>query len=230
MRTLGKLAVAIATAGVLLVICLLAASVYSYHVLTDETVIAEITFSPAGEQRYVAYLRTGDRCHQRAFRLLGDQWRIDAEFLKWKYWASFLGLVSQYRLERLEGRYADTEEQNERPTQAYDIAEATVIDLASFARALGPLNFLVDATYGSSTYEDIDTEKTFYVYQSPTGIFTRSRVPPRRAVTADGLPIEITRTCDAPPGYWQRFMAWVDSRVRRLGGSAPAADLSNAES
>ena len=58
-----------------MVIVLLSASIYTYHALTDETVIAELRFDRTGPREYVAYLRTGNRCEERTFPILGDQWR-----------------------------------------------------------------------------------------------------------------------------------------------------------
>jgi hypothetical protein len=132
-------------------IVLLTATVYTYDRLTAETLIAELRFDEAGERQYVAYLKTGDRCADRTFMVSGDQWRIDAEFLKWKYWALLLGLDSQYRLDRLEGRYRATAEQNSLPNVAHDLSERTAVDLVSLSESLGSWNFLLDATYCSST-------------------------------------------------------------------------------
>jgi len=61
---------------------LLSASVYTYHALTGETLIAELRFDQTGERAYLAHLRTGDRCEERALPVFGDQWHVDAEFLK----------------------------------------------------------------------------------------------------------------------------------------------------
>src|SRR3970040_1257910 len=97
-------------AGIL--VLLLSASIYTFNVLTDETVVAELWFDRTGNREYLAHLRTGNRCEERTFPVIGDQWRVDAEFVKWKYWALLFGLDSQYRLDRLEGRYGSAGEQN----------------------------------------------------------------------------------------------------------------------
>ena len=81
-------------------VVLLTATVYTYDRLSAETLIAELRFDATGERQYVATLKTGDGCDERMFPVLGDQWRVDAEFLKWKYWALLFGLDSQYRLDR----------------------------------------------------------------------------------------------------------------------------------
>ena len=171
-------------------VVLLAATVYTYDRLTAETMIAELRFDARGERQYVAYLRTGDRCEERTFPVLGDQWRVDAQFLKWKYWALLLGLDSQYRLDRLEGRYRTAAEQNTQPNVAHDLADRTAVDLVALAGGLGSWNVLLDATYGSSTYEDIDTRNVYYVYRTTTGIITRHE--PRPTPPAEGQPLAVT--------------------------------------
>ena len=213
MRRLIKIAIfPIALLGFLWV-ALFSASIYTYTSLTSEAVVAELRFEPLGEQDYLARLRSGDFCEEQSFRVLGDQWRIDAEFLKWKYWALALGLDSQYRLDRFEGRYRAVGEQNTRPTLSHDLKKVTVVDVSGVSDTLGLLNFLTDATYGSSTYQDIDTDRVFYVYRTQTGLITRSEAKAEPRVGETGLVVEITRACGVEPGYWQRFSVWLNDQV-----------------
>jgi hypothetical protein len=201
---------------------LLSASVYTYSSLTSESLVAELRFDFISEREYLAKLRTGDFCEEQLFRVLGDQWRLDAEFIKWKYWALALGLDSQYRLDRLEGRYRLTNEQNLNPSLAHDLKKDTVIDVGDVSKTLGLFNFLVDATYGSSTYQGIDTERVFYVYRTQTGLIMRSEAKsiPRRGKSA--LLVKITRPCGGSPGYWQRFSIWLNDELN--GSLGRAAD------
>jgi hypothetical protein len=193
-------------------IVLLTATVYTYARLTAETLIAELKFDATGDRQYVAHLKTGDRCDERTFPVLGDQWRVDAEFLKWKYWALLLGLDSQYRLDRLEGRYRLAAEQNSQPNVAHDLSERTAVDVVALAESLGSLNFLLDATYGSSTYQDIDVDNIYYVYRTTTGLITRQQ--PRPAQPQGGQPLQITidGAC-GQPSMWRRFTEWADDGV-----------------
>jgi hypothetical protein len=192
---------------------LLSASIYTYHALTDETIIAELRFDRTGDREYVAYLRTGNRCEERMLPIMGDQWRVDAQFLKWKYWALLLGLDAQYRLDRLEGRYRSAQEQNSAPTTAHDLSDGTAVDIVEFAGVLGPANFLIDATYGTSTYQTIDTRLVYYVSKTPTGIITRSASRPVVQQDAEALAIAIERGCGAPVPLWPRVAAWTDETV-----------------
>ena len=190
-------------------VVLLTATVYTYARLTAETLIAELKFDATGDRQYVAYLKTGDRCDERTFPVLGDQWRVDAEFLKWKYWALLLGLDSQYRLDRLEGRYRAVEEQNSQPNVAHDLRERTAVDVVALAESLGSWNFLLDATYGSSTYQDIDVDNIYYVYRTTTGLITRYEPRPVQPQGEQPLQITIDAAC-GEPSLWRRFTEWTD--------------------
>jgi len=193
-------------------IVLLMATIYTYDRLTGETLIAELRFDATGDRQYVAHLRTGDRCEDRAFPLYGDQWRIDAEFLKWKYWALLLGLDSQYRLDRLEGRYRSVEDQNSQHNVAHALSERTAVDVVGLAESLGSWNFLLDATYGSSTYQDIDVDDVYYVYRTTTGIITRHERRPVESAGSAPFNVTIDGAC-SDPSMWQRFTEWTDDGV-----------------
>jgi hypothetical protein len=193
-------------------IVLLTATVYTYDRLTAETLIAELRFDATGDRQYMAHLTTGDRCGERTFPVAGDQWRVDAEFLKWKYWALLLGLDSQYRLDRLEGRYRSVADQNSQPNVAHDLSERTAVDLVSLAESLGSWNFLLDATYGSSTFQDIDVANNYYVYRTQTGIITRHEPRPEQPKGDEPLSITIDGAC-GEPSWWRRFTQWTDDNV-----------------
>ena len=213
MRKLVKVSLLLVCVSIVLMLMLLSASIYTFNVLTAETLIAELRFDQTGNRQYLAHLRTGDRCDERTLPVLGEQWRVDAEFLKWKYWATLLGLDSQYRLDRLEGRYRSTAEQNTAPNIAHDLGGGTAVDVVDLAGALGSWNFLIDATYGSSTYQDIDTANVYYVYRTPTGIITRFEPRPPAVPPGAALPIDVNRACGAKPPVWERVTSWTDDRV-----------------
>jgi hypothetical protein len=215
MRKLLKWSLSLVVLLALFAFVLLSASVYTFHALTGETLIAELRFDETGDRQYLAHLRTGDRCDERVLPVFGDQWRVDAQFLKWKYWATLLGLDSQYRLERLEGRYRSVADQNSAPNVAHDIGGGTALDVVDVAGWLGSLNFLIDATYGSSTYQDIDTANVYDVYRTQTGIITRTTPRP---VPEQGAPlaVQVDRACGAEPPLWERVTTWTDDRVERV--------------
>jgi hypothetical protein len=199
-----------------LAVLLVSANIYTYHRLTAETVIAELRFEPTADKQYLVHLRTGDRCNERVLPVFGEQWRVDAQFLKWQYWAMLLGLDSQYRLDRLEGRYLTAEEQNTAPKIAHDLGDDTAVDIVTIAHALGSWNFLLDATYGSSTYEDIDAARVYRVYRTATGIITRSEPRPTDSPRGEALAIDVTAACGADPSVWRKVTQSTDGMALTL--------------
>jgi hypothetical protein len=215
MRRLIRISVSLAVSAVLGFALLLTASIYSFYTLTDETLIAELEFDRLGQQNFLAHVRTADFCSAEQFPVYGDQWRIDAQFLKWRYWASLLGLESQYRLERLEGRYRDTAQQNTRRTLAHELASPSAIDIGALSGRLGRVNFLADASYGSSTYHDIDPGLIYLIYKSPTGLLTRTRERAGVQDNAEILTIEVRHGCGDEPGMLARTAGWINRTVDR---------------
>lgn len=157
-----SLALALSIAGIVL----------TYTRLTDEMPVAEVTFEQTGREEFNAYLRLPGEDIPRKYTIYGDQWRIDAQFVKLKPWANIIGMDARYRLERLEGRYADIEQQNAGPHRAYDLASKYSGSVGTW---LLPWNFLIDAQYGSSTYTDISTSTTYTVYRSQFGLLVREK-------------------------------------------------------
>ncbi len=166
----------------------------SYQRLSSETLIAELTFEKIGQQKFQANLLSGSFCQPQQFLILGDQWRIDAQFLKWKAWATVMGFDSRYLLERLEGRYQQVNQQNTRPRIAHSLIAGRdeVIQRLS-AQLFLPL--FVDAEYGSSTFQTIDTDQIYQVFKTPTGLITRQRPNMIQRDEDGALVIEITHAC-----------------------------------
>ena len=169
----------------------------SYQRLSAETLVAELSFEQLAPQRYQASLLKGNFCQSEEFLVLGDQWRVDAQFLKWKPWANVLGLDSRYRLERLEGRYTNVVEQNQRAKLSHGLTGGA--DFKAFDQISQTLLVLfADVEYGSSTYQRIDTESIFQVYKTTSGLITRHKPKALERAEDGSLVIEINHACPAP--------------------------------
>ena len=199
--------------ALVLLLSLFSVSYFGYSNLTSETRIAELSFTQIDTDEYLVNLATGDFCEVRSFAVLGDQWRLDASFLKWKYWAAALGFESKYRLDRLEGRYANVAMQNNRSGLSHKLGEPTLLDIARFSEGLGQFNFFADAAYGSSTFHDIDATQIYDVYKTPTGIISRKREHPGIDFQQNVLSIEINNACGSKPGVWFRFSYWLNDLI-----------------
>lgn len=203
-------------AAVLAVACftLFSGALYTYSVLTDEALVAELHFRELGPQHFEASLVTDDGCRLRTVEIYGDQWRLDAQFLKWHNWALLLGLDAHYRLSRIEGRYASIEDQNTLRNLAWALEDESSANIIDLAAGMGRWNVLVDSTYGSSAYLDIDPDTDYRVFRTQTGLIARTEPRRENVRRDDALVVEIRSGCGVEAGWWQRFSMWVD---RSLG-------------
>jgi hypothetical protein len=205
--------------GVLLLVVLfalmLAANLHTYYRLSDESPIAELQFLMTGEGRYEAIIAYGDFCNPERYALYGDQWRLDARFLKWRPWANLLGFDSLYRIERLGGRYRDVERENSEPREAHSLHPAGGVDLVALLAGYHGRFSPVDTLYGSSVYEDMNPHYLYRVYRSQSGLLARKAVLPTARNAGGVTTIEINKSCADSPGpfsgagrYLERLLGW----------------------
>lgn len=153
---------------------LLGLNIQTYHRLAYERPVAEITLAQLGPQEFNATLKQADGT-QHDYRLTGDQWRVEARVLKWKPWANVLGLDSQYRLDRLSGRYESTQDELNAERSAYDIRpeRSTGIDLWPLARKFSQYAPVVDTLYGSGAYMPMADGARYDVRITQSGLIAR---------------------------------------------------------
>lgn len=194
---------------------LCSAPFYVYGRFNAEQPIAEISFKQIGEKRYQAYLATGDLCSVQTYELLGDQWQLDASFVKWRGLGTLLGLDSLYRLDRLSGRYADVSEQNAAPSLSHDVAPPVFIDVFPRRRGeRGIAGLLVDTHYGSSVYLDIDTTRRYRVYKTEDALIARAMERPASA--PDEVTLVIDKACGRHSGLIARVASMANNAAMSL--------------
>lgn len=89
------------------------------------------------------------------FEATGDDWMISARVLRWKPWATVLGLDAQYRLDRFDSRYRDVAVAQTTPPTVYDLrpVRRTGIDFLPFVQTVGKYAPLVDTPeHGQAIY------------------------------------------------------------------------------
>jgi hypothetical protein len=196
------------------VLLLLASNFYTFHRLTAEEPIAELRFTRIGQQAYEAVMRHGDFCTPETYRLYGDQWRLDAEFLKWRAWANLLGFDSMYRIERLGGRYLDIQVENTSHRVSYELRPALPVDLTAVIAKYHGYFTPVDTLYGSSVYASMDDAAVYRVFRGQSGLFARKTGMLENGDVTTGLTIKINAACAARPGIAERFDRFVDRVFR----------------
>lgn len=140
----------------------------TYTSLSKEEIVAKINFDtiPNQSQVYIAHLCDANGSKIDDYAIFGDQWRMDAGFIKMEYWANVFGVDSKYVLNRIEGRYKNIEDENSKKHYSYQIEEHSMIDNFSF---------FIDTTYGSSVYQDIKLDTEYTVLKSQTGLLVREK-------------------------------------------------------
>ncbi len=140
----------------------------TYSTLTKESIVATIQFDKIPDQPkvYIAHLYSENGSKIGDYTIYGDQWRMDAGFIKMEYWANIFGIDSKYTLNRFEGRYKNIQDENSQKHKAYLLESHNIIDTFSF---------LVDTQYGSSVYQDIKLNTKYTVLKSQTALMVREK-------------------------------------------------------
>ena len=174
---------------------LVVSNLHTFYRLTDEAPIAKLRFVQLAPQTFAVELKTGDFCDTQHYELYGDEWRVDARFLKWKPVANLFGFDAMYRLERLSGRYLDINDENRQRHQAYEIGARPDIDLFQYVKKDWKYWTPVDTSFGSSVYESIDTAYEYTVYRSQSGLLVRKQILTPARYEDGALVIHIEKDC-----------------------------------
>lgn len=171
------------------------APLYIYDRFNQETPVARLSFIKTDDFNYIAQLQQGDFCSNRQFMVLGDQFQLDAGFVKWKGAAVLLGFKPRFRLDRLSGRYSDTQQQNSLKTVSHDLAPDLVFDFFADFENNSDNSWLVDTSFGSSVYQEINPLFSYTVYATEDSLILRQSPILEYAEDTGILMIDITQGC-----------------------------------
>jgi hypothetical protein len=144
----------------------------TYLRLTYEQPVATLSFAALGPQSFRATL-TDSAGNIRTDELRGDDWQLDARVLKWKGFATVLGLDPVYRLERLEGRYRNAGQESHDYHSVVELSADPGLDFWGFAERNAGWMPWADASYGSATYLPMADGAQYQVSLSQTGLLAR---------------------------------------------------------
>ncbi len=148
-------------------------NLHGYARLTHEEPIAEIVFEAIGPQLFRATLTREPTGSAQSFALHGDEWQLDARVIKWRGFATLLGLDPRYRLDRVSGRYREVTEERTSPRSVHSLETPPAIDLWALSRANPRWNPFIDALYGSAVYLPMADGARYRVTISPSGLLAR---------------------------------------------------------
>lgn len=145
------------------VLGLMGLNIQSYHRLGEaQSQVATIAFDKVEGTQNTYNVTVTEAPHEDGtpgavhnFQATGDDWMISARVLRWKPWATVLGLDAQYRLDRFDSRYRDIATAQTTPPSVQDLrpVRRTGIDFLPFAQAVGKYAPLVDTPeHGQAIY------------------------------------------------------------------------------
>jgi hypothetical protein len=128
------------------------------------------------------------------YPLHGDEWRLEAQVLKWKPWANVLGLDAQYRLDRLSGRYHSIEQEINATRSVHPLAGGDAgpdwlpwrISAWDAARRYRAYVDPVDTLYGGGAYMPMADGAKYEVWITQSGLVARPANDAARAASAGG--------------------------------------------
>jgi len=147
-------------------------NLYTYAALTREAPVAELGFRQTGPQTFEARVVLADG-RQLAPTLRGDDWRIEAQVLKFHGWASMLGAEPRYRLDRLSGRYRAAEQERSAPRSVVELIPRRGVDVWQWAEQYPGWLPFVDASYGSGAYLPMHDGARYRVSLGQSGLIAR---------------------------------------------------------
>ena len=173
-----------------LALTLLALNVQTYARLTYERPVATIQLRKLAAQYFEVTViqppvSTDEPERVAVYPVNGDDWRIEAQVLKWKPWANVLGLDTQYRLDRLSGRYQDIDQERTGARSVHALSggdpQSRVlgvpvpwrIDAWDVARRYRRHVDAVDTLYGGAAYMPMADGARYEVFITQSGLIAR---------------------------------------------------------
>ncbi len=158
-----------------------AMNLYTYHRLTSEIMIASVKIKQTAPNTYeLALSEVGKKPVN--FNIIGDEWQLDARFLRWKSWATILGQDPMFRLERLSGRYSDIEQAKTEPRSLYALNAQAGVDVWKLGRQYADWLPFMDAYFGSSVYMPLIANGEYRVTATNSGLMVRAVNAPAKQV------------------------------------------------
>lgn len=164
---------------------LVAFNIHTYQRLTYEKPVASLAFTQTGPQEFQVLLENLEDGTTRLFQLQGDEWQIDARILRWKPTLQILGANTLFRLERLNGRYSQIDDEKNKPRTVYALYNRELgLDLWSLGRKYSQWLKWLDAYYGSAAYLPMEDGAIYTVSINQTGLIARpENIPAKDALS-----------------------------------------------
>lgn len=175
--------------NLVLLICLLIASgfailffgafIQSMTAFTKSALVAEVRCekisSSDDTMKLTLIEKRGKYANQaRDFMLIGDQWFVKGDIIKWDNWLNFIGLHTMYKLNRVGGYYTNPYEQREKNPTQYSLVPKEDSPQWRWLYKNGYKLPLISDVYGNSVYKYPEPNKIFKIYVTTSGYSIRT--------------------------------------------------------
>jgi hypothetical protein len=149
--------------------------VQSYLGLTGDIKVAVVRATPIANLQHlmsvemILYDKDGHQISDNTYGVMGDEWELQGDIIKFPSWMNVVGLHSGYKLTRLEGRYdnPDLERNNKHSVIVLNGGDDNFFKTAQTQTWLSPF---VEALYGNAVILPANG-KTYEVLVSQTGLY-----------------------------------------------------------
>ncbi len=149
--------------------------VQSYLGLTANVMVARVHATSIANLPHlmsveiILYDKNGHQTSDNTYGVMGDEWELQGDIIKFPTWLNIVGLHTGYKLTRLEGRYDDPnlERNNKHTVIVLNGGDDNFFKTAQTQTWLSPF---VEASYGNAVILPADG-RTYNVLVSQTGLF-----------------------------------------------------------
>jgi hypothetical protein len=149
--------------------------VQSYLGLTANVMVARVHATSIANLPHlmsveiILYDKNGHQTSDNTYGVMGDEWELQGDIIKFPTWLNIVGLHTGYKLTRLEGRYDDPnlERNNKHTVVVLNGGDDNFFKTAQSQTWLSPF---IEASYGNAVILPADG-RTYNVLVSQTGLF-----------------------------------------------------------
>lgn len=148
----------------------------AYHNFTDEITVATVQVEPISDKKcnlLIEEFLQGDKINKYRFEVIGDQWMIEGDILKWEDYMTFIGLDTRYRLNRVRGRFIKTDDEIKNQPTIHSLVEDEEDFLWNILYDIGHKLPFVNTVYGNAAFQLTDKPKKFEVFVTTSGFGLR---------------------------------------------------------
>lgn len=148
----------------------------AYHNFTYEKTVATVQVEPMSDKKCTLLIEEfleDNKTNIYRFEIIGDQWMIEGDILKWEDYMTFLGLNTRYRLNRVRGRFIKTDDEITIQPTIHSLVEDEEDFLWNILYDIGHKLPFVNTVYGNAAFQLTDKPKKFEVFVTTSGFGLR---------------------------------------------------------